>query len=60
MSWTTHPDLAEAIATILANDYVDDDVIALTASEAVDLADIAALAAEITEDPTSPRHRDDW
>jgi NAD(P)H dehydrogenase (quinone) len=48
ISWTTHPDLAEAIAAILVDDNVDDDVIALTASEAVDLADIAALAGDIT------------
>jgi NAD(P)H dehydrogenase (quinone) len=48
ISWTTHPDLAEAIAAILVDDNVDDDVIALTASEAVDLADLADLAGDIT------------
>jgi NAD(P)H dehydrogenase (quinone) len=51
MSWTTHHDLAEAIAIILAKDDITDEVISLTASEAVDLADIATLTAEITGRP---------
>lgn len=51
MSWTTHPDLAEAIAAILTTDDADHDVVALTAAEAVDLADIAAMAAAITGRP---------
>ncbi|CAN5758046.1 NAD(P)H-binding protein [soil metagenome] len=47
MSWTTHADIAEAIAIILG-DGIGDDVIALTASRAVDLADIAAVASALT------------
>lgn len=47
MSWTTHADLAEAIAVILAGDGIVEDVIALTAGQAVDLADIAAITSEL-------------
>lgn len=48
MSWTAHPDLAEAIATILTSDDINDDAIDLTASEAVNLDDIAAIVSKIT------------
>lgn len=46
MSWTTHPDLAEATAILLADGDFDESEIALTAAEAVDLADVAAMLSE--------------
>ena len=48
VSFTTHADLAEATATVLTDDSIDDTMLALTASEAVDLADIAAITSELT------------
>lgn len=47
--WTGHADLAEAAAIILASDGQHDGPTApLTASEVLDLADLAAIATEIT------------
>lgn len=48
VSWTTHADLAEAIAVVLASADIVEDTIALTAGEAVDLADIVAIASRAT------------
>ena len=49
VSWTTHADLAEAAATILADDgRFDGATPPLTAAEAVDLADIAGVLSELT------------
>ncbi len=48
VSFTTHADLAEATAALLTDEGVEDEILALTASEAVDLADIAALTTELT------------
>ena len=44
VSWTAHADLAEAAAIILANEEHDGPTPPLTASQALDLADIAEIA----------------
>jgi NAD(P)H dehydrogenase (quinone) len=52
VSWTTHDDLAEATAIILTDEGRFDGITpALTASEALDLSDLAALASEILGRP---------
>ena len=51
VSWTSHPDLAEATAIALTEEGLDDVTPALTASEAIDLAGIAALASELAQRP---------
>ena len=51
VSWTTHPDLAAGIAALLTDDRIDEQVVELTASEALTWAEIAAMAAEITGRP---------
>lgn len=52
VSWTAHADLAEAAATVLADEgRFDGPTPPLTSSEALDLADVAALAAELTGRP---------
>lgn len=49
VSWTAHADLAEAAALILADEgRFDGPTPPLTASRALDLADFAAIAAELT------------
>ncbi|MFG3615385.1 NmrA family NAD(P)-binding protein [Nocardia sp. NPDC047654] len=49
VSWTAHADLAEAAAIILADeDRFDGPTPPLTAPEALDLADIAAILTELT------------
>ena len=48
VSWTTHEDLAEGIATLLLADDLTEPVANLTAGEALDAAGLAALGAEIT------------
>lgn len=49
VSWTTHDDLAEAAAIALADEgRLDGLTPPLTASEALDLADVAAIASELT------------
>ncbi|MFF0312807.1 NAD(P)H-binding protein [Streptosporangium sp. NPDC004379] len=49
ISWTTHSDLAEAAAIILADPgRFDGPTPPLTAPEALDLADIAGIATELT------------
>lgn len=64
VSWTTHADLAEAAATVLVEGGGDGPTPALTGSEALDLADLATLAAELTGRPvtrtlvTDAEHRD--
>ncbi len=47
VSWTAHADLAEAAALILANEGSFDGRVTLTASEAIDLAEVAAIASEL-------------
>jgi len=47
VAWTTHPDLAEAAAIILSAESLDGVTPALTASEAIDLDGIAAIASEL-------------
>ena len=52
VSWTAHADLARAAAAALTDDgLVDGPTPALTAGEALDLADVAAVAAELTGRP---------
>ncbi len=48
VAWTTRADLAEAAAIILTRESIDGPTPALTASEAVDAAGIAAIASELT------------
>jgi len=43
VSWTTHADLAEAAAIILADGRFDGPTPALTGSQALDLSDLANL-----------------
>ena len=49
VSWTAHDDLAEATAIILNGQGIEGVTPALTASEAIDLEGVAALAAELTQ-----------
>jgi NAD(P)H dehydrogenase (quinone) len=48
VSWTSHADLAEAAAVVLAEGGFDGRTPALTASRAFDLAEIAGIATELT------------
>ncbi len=48
VSWTTHADLAEAAAIVLADGGFEGPTPPLTASQAVDLDDVAALLSSIT------------
>ncbi len=48
VAWTSHADLAEATAVALAEEGLDGVSPDLTASEAVDMAGVAAIAAELT------------
>jgi uncharacterized protein YbjT (DUF2867 family) len=48
VSWTAHADLAEAAAIILAKEPFDGPTPALTGSEAIDMAGVAAIASEVT------------
>ncbi len=48
VSWTTPADLAEAAAVILSSEGQFDGPVTLTASEALDLADIATIASDVT------------
>ena len=52
VSWTTHADLAEAAAIILAQEgRFEGPTPPLTGSQALDLADLAAIATELTGRP---------
>ncbi|MGI8446299.1 MAG: NAD(P)H-binding protein [Streptosporangiaceae bacterium] len=51
VSWTSHPDLAEAAAIALTGDDLDGLTPALTASEALDLAEVAAIASDVAGRP---------
>jgi NAD(P)H dehydrogenase (quinone) len=48
VSWTAHADLADLAATVLCGETIDGTSPALTASEAIDLEGIAAIASELT------------
>jgi len=48
VAWTSHANLAEATAVALAEEGLDGVSPDLTASEAVDMAGVAAIAAELT------------
>jgi uncharacterized protein YbjT (DUF2867 family) len=51
VSWTDHDDLAEAAAIVLTEGGVDGPTPPLTGTEALDLADIATIAADVTGRP---------
>lgn len=52
VAWTAHADLAEAAAIILAGEErYDGPTPPLTGSEALDLADLAAIASELLDRP---------
>ena len=51
VAWTDHADLARAIAVALAKGGLDGITPALTGSETLDLAGIAAIASEVTGRP---------
>lgn len=51
VSWTSHDDLAEAAALALTEDVFDGVTPALTGPVAVDLAEVAAIASEVTGRP---------
>lgn len=56
VSWTAHADLAEAAAVILADEgRYDGPTPPLTGSEALDLAELAAIAANVLERPIQRR-----
>ncbi|WP_338131298.1 NmrA family NAD(P)-binding protein [Cohnella rhizosphaerae] len=48
VAWTTHADLAEATASVLIEQHLSGLTPSLTASEALDLKDIAAILTELT------------
>jgi len=51
VSWASHPDLAEVAALALSEEVLDGVTPALTASEAIDLDGIAAIASELAHRP---------
>lgn len=51
VSWTAHADLAEAAAIVLTKGGFDGPTPALTGAEALDLAELAGIAAELTGRP---------
>jgi uncharacterized protein YbjT (DUF2867 family) len=52
VSWTAHNDLAEAaVEVLLTENYTQGPTAPLTASEALDLADLAAIASELLDRP---------
>lgn len=51
VAWTTHADLAEVAAIALSQEVLDGVTPALTASEALDLNSIAAIASELAHRP---------
>lgn len=51
VNWTTHADLSEAIATAIADPDLAEATLELTGAEAIDLAGVAAAAAELTARP---------
>jgi NAD(P)H dehydrogenase (quinone) len=51
VSWTSHPDLAEAAVIALTEESLDGLTPALTGPEAIDMAGVAAIASELTGRP---------
>ncbi|MEP6955149.1 MAG: SDR family oxidoreductase [Solirubrobacteraceae bacterium] len=51
VNWTTHDDMSEAMAAALADPDIDEETLELTGSETVDLAGVAAIAAELSGRP---------
>ncbi|MRN53969.1 NAD(P)H-binding protein [Paenibacillus monticola] len=47
VAWTSHPDLAQAAAALLSNQSLEGITPNLTAAEAIDLEEIAAIASEL-------------
>lgn len=48
VSWTTREDIAAAIAALLADETLDQRIVNLTAGEAVDIAQLAAITSDLT------------
>ena len=60
VSWTTHDDLAAADAALLAGvEEIDGPTPPLTAGDALDLADLAALAGDVLDRPVTREVLDD-
>jgi uncharacterized protein YbjT (DUF2867 family) len=51
VSWTSHPDLAEAAVIALTEESLNGLTSALTGPEAIDMAGVAAIASELTGRP---------
>ncbi|WP_240415226.1 SDR family oxidoreductase [Paenibacillus periandrae] len=51
VAWTSHADLAEAIAMIIVNQNYEGITPNLTSSQALDMSDIAAIASRVTGRP---------
>ena len=51
VAWTSHSDLAEVTAIVLSGEDLDGVTPSLTASEAIDLDGIAAIASELADRP---------
>lgn len=51
VSWTTHEDLAPAIAALLLDPALDEPAVNLTAGQAIDMAALAAVASTIVGRP---------
>lgn len=51
VAWTTHADLAEGAVTALVDGGLDAPTPALTASQSVDMAGVAAIASALTGRP---------
>jgi len=51
VAWTSHADLAEAAVIALTGDRLDGLTPALTGSEAIDMAGVAAIASDVTGRP---------
>jgi NAD(P)H dehydrogenase (quinone) len=51
VAWTAHPDLAEAAAIVLSGEVFDGVTPDLTASETLDLDDIAAIVSDLAHRP---------
>ena len=63
VSFSYRPELGEAIATLLAEPGHDDrEIVTITTPDAVSLAELAALATDVTGDPYryEPLEREEW
>lgn len=51
VNWTTHDDMSEAMAVALADEDLTGKTLELTGSQTLDLADVAAIASELSGRP---------